>query len=321
MSDEKVIVVEQQDDGQRLDRWLKRLMPFGLAQKLIRKGAVRVDGKKVKGDIKIYAGQKIRVPEIEDKPKIDKVITHDDVVFIKSLVIYDDGDIVAINKPSGLASQGGGDEKKHVDGLLEGLKNSAGLKPKLVHRLDKETSGVMVLARQPETIRAFGRLLKHKAIKKLYVAITMPAPERNEGTIRAPIGKTRGPIKDKMEIDEIDGKKAETDFIVLERAANQAALVGYRPRTGRTHQIRVHSSEILGAPILYDTKYGGVTVEDEELDLSKRLHLHAASISFEHPGKNNKITVINAPLPEELKKSWKAFGFDVNLTDNLLDIF
>ena len=318
MKQEQIIVINEADDGQRLDRWLKKHMPFGLAQKLVRKGAIRVDGKRVKGDVKLSTGQEVRIPPIEAKAKPEKKpLSSKDSAFIKSLVIYDDGDVLAINKPAGLATQGGGDEKRHIDGMLEGLKDRKGLVPRLVHRLDKDTSGVLLLARSAAAVRELGHMFKGRDIKKTYLAITMPAPEPNEGTIKAPIGKVKGPIKDKMMIDESDdGKKAATEFIVVERAAQQAAFVAFRPLTGRTHQIRVHAASILEAPILGDGKYGGALTDDDELAAAQRLHLHAWRVSLHHPLKPKQILEITAPLPDDLKKSWKAFGFDANLNDD-----
>ncbi len=319
MSEPRLIEVAAEDDGQRLDRWLKKCvpdMPYMLAQKLIRKGAIKIDGKRGKADTRLSKGQEIRIPAIEERgeapptPKPYQFLDGDGA-FIKSMVIYDDGDLVALNKPHGLATQGGGDEKRHIDGLAELLTNKEGLRPRLVHRLDKETSGVLLMARSPEAVRALGAAFKGRAIKKIYWAITVGVPDPRDGTIRAPIGKVHGPIKDKMMIDERDGKGAITDFIVLDHMGKEAAFVAFSLETGRTHQIRVHAAEILQCPVLADRKYGGAASEElETLDIPPRLHLHASHMALQHPLDENKILEITAPLPDDLRQSWTMMGFD-----------
>lgn len=310
-------IVGPEDDGQRLDRWFKKHVPgvpFGLLQKLIRKGQVRVDGKRAKTDTRLTAGQDIRIPPVQDQQDKKPYIPHlsdEDKAFMRSLVIYDDGDIVAIDKPEGLATQGGtGQGNRHVDALLPALKNKEGIAPRLVHRLDKETSGVLLMARSAAAVRALGESFKRKDARKIYLAITVPVPEDQEGTIRAPLLK----IKDKTVIDEEEGKYAETDFIVLDQAGTEAAFIAFWPRTGRTHQIRAHAAYALETPILGDGRYGGKLPESlENLDLSDRLHLHAARLIVPHPLSKKKMLDISAPLPPELRKSWKALGFDPKL--------
>ncbi len=321
--------VSADDDGQRLDRWLKKHvpeLPFGLAQKLIRKGQIRADGKRVKGDAKLKAGQEIRIPPLEHKSIEDKVkITDKDAAFIKSLIIYEDADVIAINKPTGIASQGGSKTKYHIDGLLEGLTNKEGVKPRLVHRLDKDTSGVMLLARNAKSAKALGNAFKTRKIKKIYWAIVCPSPEQMDGTIKAPLVKAGGNNKERMVVDEEEGKSAITDFIVLERAMTSAAFVAFWPRTGRTHQIRVHS-ELMGCPIVGDKKYARLPEQEEthearrkaeadldDLHLADRLHLHARRLILPHPSGRKAPLDITAPLPPDLKKTWKALGFSPNL--------
>ena len=168
----KFIAVNQDDDGQRLDRWLKKNvpeLPYGLAQKLIRKGQIRIDGKRAKTDTKLTPGQEVRIPPLEHKSLEEKnQITDKDRAFIKSLIIYQDEDVIAINKPTGIASQGGSKTKYHIDGLLEGLTNKQGVKPRLVHRLDKDTSGVLLLARSAKSAKTLGQAFKTREVKKIY---------------------------------------------------------------------------------------------------------------------------------------------------------
>lgn len=308
--------VTEDDNGQRLDRWLKKHvpgLPYTLAQKFMRKGQIRVDGKRARADTRLAAGQEIRIPPMEDRPvESPRPVSKEDSDFIRSLVIYDDGDVLALNKPHGLAVQGGSKTRRHIDGMLDALKDRKGIKPRLVHRLDKETSGVLLLARSAEMARELGKLFKGRDVKKTYWAITVSAPEQNEGAINAPLLKAGGIDKEKMIIDEDNGKPALTDFIVLERAGKEAAFVVFHPHTGRTHQIRVHAADVLGCPVLGDEKYGGAEAHIGGLELPKRLHLHAARISLTHPV-TGKILNVSIPLPPELQDSWKTLGFSVDM--------
>ncbi len=320
------IEVKEDDNGQRLDRWLKKQgIPFALIQKIIRKGAVRIDGKRAKADSKLATGQVVRIPPVEDKSAPDKrKLTDKDVAYIRSMVIYEDADIIALNKPHGIATQGGSKQSRYIELYLDAFKDKAGVRPRLVHRLDKDTSGVLLLARSMKAAQKLGDLFKGRDIKKIYWAITCPAPNQPEGTIRAPLAKAGGSNKERMVIDEKEGKNAVTDFVVLESALNSAALVAFWPRTGRTHQIRVHA-EAIGCPIVGDKKYARLPEQEEwhearrkaeanlaGMDLANRLHLHARRLILPHPI-TGRLLDITAPLPAELKKSWKALGFSPNL--------
>ncbi|MGB0720144.1 MAG: RluA family pseudouridine synthase [Bdellovibrionales bacterium] len=325
--------VGEDDDGQRLDRWLKKHgMPFAQIQKAIRKGEVRVDSKRAKPDQRLIAGQSVRIPPVAEKPQTPQKPNDKDAAFIKSLVIYEDADIIAINKPSGLATQGGSKQTRYVDFYLEALADKDGVKPRLVHRLDKDTSGVLLLARSAAVAKKLGDGFKGREIKKIYWALTCPAPAHPEGTIKAPLIKAGGSNKERMVIDEDAGKTAITDFIVLENALDSAAFVAFWPRTGRTHQIRAHA-EAIGCPIVGDKKYAKLPEQEEwhearrkaeanlaGLDIARRLHLHARRIIMPHPQIKAKVKNgmldITAPLPADLKKSWKTLGFSPNLKAN-----
>ena len=318
MSGVRHIEVKADDDGQRMDRWLSRNLkgvPFGLLQKLMRKGQIRVDSKRVKPDTRLQEGQVVRLPPIEQRDEKPRKLSNEDREYIKSLVIYDDGEVLAINKPTGLATQGGTNIKRHVDGMLEALNNKEGVTPRLVHRLDKDTSGVLLLARSANTARDLGKIFKGRDIQKIYWALVAPAPEMNNGEIRAPIHKVGGPGNEKMVVDVEEGLPATTLFDIIDRAHKQAAFMAFWPRTGRTHQIRVHA-ESMGCPIIGDPKYNKREIEHEhefmtleDVDLAKRLHLHAREVSFKHP-KTKKIVTIQADLAPDLQKSWRALGFD-----------
>ena len=316
MSNVRHIKVAQDDDGQRLDRWLKRHvpeLPYTLAQKLMRQGQIRVDSRRAKAETRLKAGQDVRIPPIatlDSRKQKRKEISDKDRAFIKSLVIYDDGDVIALNKPYDLATQGGTKMKKHIDGLLDALKNKEGVRPRLVHRLDKDTSGVLLLARSAQAARALGEMFKGRDVKKIYWAIVSPAPEIQKGTVRAALIKGGGPRKEKMVVDEKEGKKSRTDYAVIESMGNDAAFVAFWPRTGRMHQIRVHA-QVMGAPILGDGKYGGSATDMKTMEHARRLHLHARRIMCPHPLRKG-ILDITAPLPLELVASWKNFGFNPN---------
>lgn len=321
MKDVRHITVGESDDGQRLDRWMKKIVPeipFVLAQKLIRKGAVRVDGKRAQMDTRLSAGQDVRIPPVEDKTKTKKeyVPNDKDRQLLADITLFDDGDIIAFNKPSGLASQGGGGVEWQIDEMLVMLTDRKGRRPMLIHRLDRDTSGVLLCARAPTSIRNLGRAMMGRLATKIYWALTVPAPEQNEGLIRAPLAKATGPIKDRMVVDEgPESKFAATDFHVMERAGTKAAFVAFRPQTGRTHQIRVHAADVLGCPLIGDDKYGGSEARLPDMELANRLHLHARRLRIPHPNLANKMLDFTAPLPPELEKSWRAFDFAIKGVD------
>ena len=321
----KMMTVKEDDDGQRLDRWLKRHvseMPYVLAQKLMRKGAIRIDGKRVKPETRIKTGQEIKIPNFEvttQKKKVPLRITQEDKKYLREMILYEDEDVIALNKPAGIAVQGGSKTKRHIDGLLPALKKGD-VVPRLVHRLDKETSGVLLLARSAKAARELGFTFKKGNVKKLYWAITTPTPEILEGTIKAPIIKAGG-VYETMVIDEEEGKSAITEYSVIENAGRSAAFIAFWPRTGRTHQIRVHAASALGSAVLGDHKYKAKKDEECKLidadlagmNLAKRLHLHSHRIILPHPIKKGVILDITAPLSPELVKSWKNLGFNHKL--------
>lgn len=322
MSGVKIVTVAQDDDGQRLDRWLKKNapdLPYALLQKLMRKGQIRVDGKRAKTDTRLAAGQEVRIPPSSDEGKQDRYFRAQkgDAELLKSMILYDDGDLIVLNKPAGIAAQGGLRVERHIDGLLEHMADAEGSKPKLCHRLDRDTSGLLVLARSREMAAKMGKAFENKNIRKYYWALVAPAPEENEGSIVAPLAKGEDSFKDMMVVDEENGKFARTEFKVIERAAKKAAFLALWPRTGRTHQLRVHC-QVAGFPIIGDEKYGNDDAAADmvqALGLAPRLHLHAARLILPHPG-GKRILDLRAPLPPELRKSWGDFGFDYDFSDD-----
>ena len=319
MDEAKIIEVSDGEDGSRLDKWLKKhvpSMPNSLMYKLFRKRAFKVDGKRAKADYKLIAGQSVRIPPMEEREinerKKEYRVSDYDRKMIRSSILFEDEHIIAINKPAGLAVQGGTNTKRHLDGIVTALVGKNETPPKIVHRLDKDTSGVMLLAKTDKAARELGFMFKGKDIRKCYWALTVPAPDMDNGTIRGAIRKAGGEGKEKMIIDEEKGKKSTTEFVIIDRAHNKAAFVAFWPRTGRTHQIRVHAAQALGTPILGDGKYGGKGAFLEgDLEIPKKVHLHARNISLNHPLKNGRIDV-TAPLPDDMIRSWKELGFNPN---------
>ena len=310
MSDVYYITVGEDEDNQRLDRFLQHHLkgtPFGLLQKLMRSGQIRVDSKRVKSSTRVVVGQNVRIPPIEKKEQAEKRINRKDAEFIRSLIIYEDETLMALNKPPGLATQGGTNINRHIDGMLDSLITKKGVRPRLVHRLDKDTSGILLLAKSSNAARELGKIFQSRHIRKIYWALTVPAPEHNQGEIRAPLKKAGGLGNEKMIVHE-EGQNATTLFDVVERAHKHLAFVAFWPRTGRTHQIRVHATH-MGCPILGDGKYGGSDAFVEGVDHVKRVHLHARSISFIHPQTKKQIEIA-ASLADDLQKSWKNFGFN-----------
>ncbi len=319
------ILVEAEEDGLRLDRWFKRRFPalaHGHLEKLLRTGQVRVDGKRSKASDRIAAGQSIRLP-----PQLQSLIAADakgprktdlsdkDQRFIQGLVIHEDAKVIVLNKPSGLATQGGSGVTRHVDGLLEGLQGGKRQKPRLVHRLDRDTSGVLVVARTQPAAAALSESLRRRDAQKIYWALTKGVPKPHRGVIKLALVKQTGFGKsgrdERMsaaEDDQDNAKSATTHYAVMETAADQYAWVALRPVTGRTHQLRAHLAH-LGTPIVGDFKYGGEKAKGRG-ELENRLHLHARSIDIAHPdGGRLKVT---APLPPHMQQAWNLFGFREN---------
>lgn len=332
MSELENIVITDADDGQRLDRWLKKHFSgasFGQMQKILRTGQVRVDGRRAKGDARLIKGQVVRIPpQLRGIGVVEREgVSPRDAAFIQSLVIYKDDDLIAINKPAGLATQGGSKVTRHVDGLLDALRYGYEERPHLVHRLDKDTSGVLLLARSTAAAREMGHIFAGRDIRKYYWAITVPAPHEAQGRIRSAIAKVEGRGGERMmAVDDESGKMALTMYHTVEALGDQIAWVAFWPRTGRTHQIRVHAAQI-GCPLLGDGKYG--FDEADELvfnsvlaspEMAKNLHLHARRLIFAHP-RTGKTVDITAPLEGAMKKTFAHLGFDdSDRTDYFKDV-
>ncbi|MFB0874730.1 MULTISPECIES: RluA family pseudouridine synthase [unclassified Sphingobium] len=314
------------DDGIRLDRWFHRHLPdvgFNLVSRWSRTGQLRVDGARAAPGDRVVEGQTIRVPpadqkpEAPDKPKRVRVIdlTPDEIAYAQEMVIHRDAQAIVINKPPGLATQGGTKTDSHVDKLLDGLLFDLETRPKLVHRLDKDTSGALLLARTARSAAHFAKAFSSRTARKVYWALVMGVPSIEDGMIELPIAKQPGTGGEKMHVDEAEGLPARSRYRVIERAGNRAAWVELQPYTGRTHQLRVHMAAI-GHPIVGDGKYGG---KESFLSgtISRKMHLHARRIRVDHPD-GGRVDV-TAQLPSHFANSLADLGFDLALGDLPLD--
>ena len=306
------------EEGVRLDRWFRRNYPqigFGRLAKLLRTGQVRVDGKRSKPGQRLVAGQSIRVPPLDEadaapagRQRAPVAVTEEDAQALHDAVLYQDDDILVINKPSGLAVQGGSGTRRHLDGMLDTLQFEADERPRLVHRLDKDTSGVLVLARNAQAAAKLANLFRGRDVEKTYWALVVGVPNPARGEISVALAKRPGRGGEKMVADAEEGRPAVTGYAIAEAVGGRMAWLVLHPRTGRTHQLRAHCLE-LGTPIVGDGKYGGAGAFID--GVANRLHLHARKISFRHPGTGKRVTV-EAPLTGHMAETWKFFGFDPN---------
>ena len=309
-------IAVQQDDGEvRLDRWFKRHYPdvsYGQVAKWLRTGQVRVDGHRAKPGQRVTQGQEIRVPPMpasrtaerpaeRKRPSVDRA----DAAALRDYVIYQDDFLIALNKPAGLAVQGGSKTHRHLDGMLDVLQFDAKDRPRLVHRLDKDTSGLLLLARDRQTASQLAVLFQGREVEKTYWALVVGIPDHDSGVIDARLAKRGGEGSERVESVD-DGQAAETEYRILDNAARRIAWLELRPRTGRTHQLRAHC-KAMGTPIVGDGKYGGR--ESEVEGLPQRLHLHARGLTLPHPASGDRLT-LEAPLDDGLAKSWAFVGFD-----------
>lgn len=316
-------VVGEDEADLRLDRWFGIHFPelnHGRLQKMLRKGQVRVDGRRAKAGLRLTAGAQVRVPPLgappAEKPRgqPEPTISKADADLIQSLVLYKDQDAIALNKPPGLAVQGGTGTHRHIDGMLDALRFDATETPRLVHRLDRDTSGVLLLGRTRAATAALGQTFRSRTTRKLYWAITVGVPEAQSGRIDLPLAKLPGPAGEKMVVDRAKGQSATTVYRVIERIGSRLALVALWPWTGRTHQLRVHCAAI-GCPILGDGKYGGADAFVTGHPVSRKVHLHARSLTLPHPSRKGDLSV-TAPLPDHMMETWSLFGLDPNDTED-----
>ncbi len=331
--------VTADDDGIRLDRWFKRNLPqigFATISRWARTGQVRVDGKRAKPEDRVAQGQVLRVPpggmapaRPSGKPqRASRELSAEDLAEARGMVIRETTSAIVLNKPPGLATQGGSKTTRHVDGLLDAFVEGDAPRPRLVHRLDKDTSGVLLVARTPGAAASFSKRFAGRSARKIYWALVIGRPDVLEGTIEAPLAKQPGTGGEKMHVDEENGAVAKTRYRVIDRVSDKAAWVELEPLTGRTHQLRVHMAAI-GHPIVGDGKYGG---RDAFLTgaISRKMHLHARRLIIAEPsntaakgtagdepakGSAGGKLDVTAELPAHFAASMEALGFDPAMSD------
>ncbi len=323
MSGVSTKAVSTDEEGMRLDRWFKAHFPtlgFGRLQKLLRSGQVRVDGKRAKTNQRLEPGQTVRIPPISDeRPEVRNEASTRDQEALAAMTIHDDGTVLVLNKPAGLAVQGGPGLTRHVDGMLGALTRADGQRPRLVHRLDRETSGILLIAKTRLAAKSLAESFKARETRKIYWALVAGVPKPRQGRISTWLKKQEGPEGESMHSTlprKAGAVHAVSQYAVVEQAAHKLSWLIMQPVTGRTHQLRVHAAEI-GHPIVGDAKY--FNIENWQLPggIQNRLHLHARSIAIPHP--NGGILEVTAPLPGHMQQSWNLLGLDPDLGDQVLE--
>jgi 23S rRNA pseudouridine955/2504/2580 synthase len=326
MTGVRQVTVEAAAGGQRLDRWFRERFPEvtqGRLEKLLRKGEIRLDGRRVKASQRLEAGQVVRVPPLPlAQPAAARptapppAVTAKDAAALQAAVLYRDDNIIALDKPAGLAVQGGSGQRRHLDGMLDALRFGAGERPRLVHRLDRDTSGVLLLARNAPTARALTAAFRGKETQKIYWALVAGVPDERRGLVDLPLAKQAqglpGRHGEAMAEDADDGKPARTLYQVVQSHGRVATWLVLLPLTGRTHQLRVHCAA-LGTPIVGDGKYGGREAFPEALarraPATKTLQLLARELALPDPEAGTTLRV-TAPLPPHMAATWQALGFE-----------
>jgi 23S rRNA pseudouridine955/2504/2580 synthase len=351
--------VSEDEAGMRLDRWFKTHYPelsFGHLQKLLRTGQVRLDGGRCKAETRIEPGQKVRIPPLERAepepepapgiryaegekkprpPREGELVPrkagvgtpsqrkiNEDAEFLRSITLYEDRDMMVLNKPFGLAVQGGSGTVRHVDGLLEALRDKDGVKPRLVHRLDKDTAGCLIIAKSRLAASTLAKTFRSRSARKIYWALVAGVPRVKQGRVSTWLAKGEDEFGDaKMKVAKHGAEGADhalTYYAVVETSAQKLAWVSLKPVTGRTHQLRVHTAEI-GHPIVGDPKY--FDKENWQLPggIQNRLHLLARRIVIPHPREEGKFVDISAPLPPHMQQTWNLLGLDVSAYDPIVE--
>jgi 23S rRNA pseudouridine955/2504/2580 synthase len=318
-------LVSTDEDGMRLDRWFRVHYPqvtFAYLNKLVRTGQLRIDGRRARSNTRLAEGQELRIPPLAfetrpaDRAAAEVVpLTKEERRIFDDMIIHEDKDLFVLNKPAGLAVQGGTRTHRHIDGLLIGLGAELGERPRLVHRLDRETSGVLVIAKRRAVAAALGKLFATRSVRKIYWAAVKGVPKPPQGKIDVSLLKAAGPEGDRVraaEGSEERAQRAVTHYSVIDKAPPVIAWVSLKPSTGRQHQLRAHMAHI-GHPIVGDDKYGGV--DGLPGGIPNKLHLHARRIAFPHP--RGGTVDITAPLPPHMRETWSLFGFDPDRYDDL----
>jgi len=306
-----IVTVRPEDGAGRLDRWFRRHYPgltHGRLEKLLRTGQIRVDGKRARAGDPVAPGQAIRVPPLAERstPPPARRVRPQDEGLLRQLVLYRDASAIVLNKPVGLAVQGGSKTERHVDGLLDTLRFDSDERPRLVHRLDKDTSGVLLIARDAAAAAFFTRAFREMTTRKIYWAAVVGLPQLRQGRIDLALAKRAGIGGERVQADDEDGKSAVTYYRVIDNAGDRASWLALLPITGRTHQLRAHCAA-LGTPILGDGKYGVAATHLAGVVAASRLHLHARSLAIPSPA--GGLLRVTAPLPSHMRETWDLLGF------------
>lgn len=324
MGEVETITVSSEDSALRLDRWFRRHYPalaHGRLEKLLRTGQIRVDGRRAKAGDRVAPGQAIRVPPVElataPSPLAPRPVSPADAAMLRAAILHRDDDLIVLNKPPGLPVQGGTRSERHLDGLLDGLRFDSLERPRLVHRLDKDTSGVLVIARSATAAAFLTRAFRDKATRKIYWALAVGRPRPEQGRISLALAKQPGSGGERMRANPDGGKPAVTYYRVIDSAGERASWLALLPITGRTHQLRAHCAAI-GAPILGDPKYGGAAAQLAGAPSPGKLHLHARELSIPHP--RGGLLRVAAPLPAHMRQSWEFFGFERDARDPFAEL-
>ena len=322
MSSVDIITVRPEEGAGRLDRWFRRHYPglsHGHLEKLLRTGQVRVDGKRARAGDPVVPGQAIRVPPLAapSTPPPARRVRQEDEGLLRHLVLYRDDSAIILNKPAGLAVQGGTKTGRHVDGLLDTLRFDSAERPRLVHRLDKDTSGVLLIARNAAAAAFFTRAFREKTTRKTYWAAVIGLPELPQGRIDLALAKRASPRGGERVQADKEGKDAVTYYRVIDRAGDRASWLALLPVTGRTHQLRAHCAA-LGTPIIGDGKYGVAAAHLAGVVAAKGLHLHARSLAIPNPA--GGILRVTAPLPPHMRETWDLLGFAGDSADPFAEL-
>jgi 23S rRNA pseudouridine955/2504/2580 synthase len=320
------IAVAHEEAGMRLDRWFRAHFPnvtYGHLQKLLRSGQVRLDSRRVQANARLEAGQQVRVPAMLRQPAGARPsitppgLSTGDRDFIEALILYEDDHVLVLNKPYGVAVQGGTGTRRHLDGMLAGMIDRFGDRPRLVHRLDRDTTGVLLLAKHRDAAARLGRIFQTRSAAKTYWALVKGVPKPPQGKVDAALVKATGPDGDRVR-KALPGEQqvamhATTHYSVIDRVAHKAAWVSLKPVTGRQHQLRAHMA-LIGHPIVGDNKYEGDKVLADS-GIEPKLHLHARRLIIPHPVAAGRPIDVTAPLPEHMHKSWALLGLDADRFD------
>ena len=320
----ETIEIRRDEAGLRLDRWFKLHFPdvgYGYLQKLLRSGQVRVDSKRVQANVRLEAGQQVRVPHVARTPAKARSpgvarASEADRALIEKAILFEDDHVLVLNKPFGIAVQGGSGTKRHIDGMLAGMTDRFGERPRLVHRLDRDTTGVLLVAKSRHAASKLGRTFQTRSAAKTYWALVKGVPRPPQGKVEAALVKAAGPDGDRVRKaepgEQDEAMHATTHYSVIDRVAHKAAWVSLKPVTGRQHQLRAHMA-LIGHPIAGDNKYEGDQVLADS-GIEPKLHLHARRLVIPHPVDSGRIDV-TAPLPEHMQRTWELLGLNADRFD------